>query len=340
MPGPIEHVVIIVKENHTFDNYFGTFPGADGVHLAQAQNPPPDDPNHRHEAWMLRASDSAHLVQYREPQVPGYFDLARRFTLCDRYFSEVAGPSTPNHLMLICADAPIINNPHHHYHPRVGQGYELKSLPIALEGANLTWGNYGGYAFHFINELAGHRSNHSRDVFTHRAAQGDLPTISWVYGDGRPDESEHPRQNVTDGMEWTMEQVDAVVAGGLWDHVAIFITWDDWGGWSDHVDPPVKESWSSDKAQRPDDAHPEFDGEPFRLGSRVPCLVVSPYAKQGHVSAQENSHVSIVRFCLDTFGLDSLNERDRESNGLSDCFDFGQQPLPPPPRLPQAVGQP
>jgi len=134
MPGPIEHVVIIVKENHTFDNYFGTFPGADGVHLAQAQNPPPDDPNHRHEAWMLRASDSAHLVQYREPQVPGYFDLARRFTLCDRYFSEVAGPSTPNHLMLICADAPIINNPHHHYHPRVGQGYDLKSLPIALEG--------------------------------------------------------------------------------------------------------------------------------------------------------------------------------------------------------------
>jgi phospholipase C len=58
-----------------------------------------------------RAADTAHRVQYGEADIPGYFDYARRFTLCDRYFSEVAGPSTPNHLMLICADAPIIDNP-------------------------------------------------------------------------------------------------------------------------------------------------------------------------------------------------------------------------------------
>ena len=75
MAGRIEHVVIIVKENHTFDNYFGTFPGANGATLAHAQNPPPGDPDHRHQAWMNRNADTAHRVQYTEAGIPGYFDL-------------------------------------------------------------------------------------------------------------------------------------------------------------------------------------------------------------------------------------------------------------------------
>ena len=67
-------------------------------------------------------------MRYTESDIGDYFDLARRYTLCDNYFSEVAGPSTPNHLMLICADAPVINNPHHHYRP-VASRYRLPSLP-------------------------------------------------------------------------------------------------------------------------------------------------------------------------------------------------------------------
>jgi phospholipase C len=72
MARQIEHVVMIIKENHTFDNYFGTFPDADGVTLEPAQNPPPDDPDHRHEAWMNRGTDTAHRVQYTQPDIPGY----------------------------------------------------------------------------------------------------------------------------------------------------------------------------------------------------------------------------------------------------------------------------
>ncbi|HKA56823.1 MAG TPA: alkaline phosphatase family protein [Candidatus Binatia bacterium] len=332
MAGQIKHIVIIVKENHTFDNYFGTFPGADGAILDPAANPPPDDPDHRHQAWMARTDDLTHRVQYSEADIPAYFAYARDFTLCDNYFAEVAGPSTPNHLMLICADAPIINNPAHHYRPRPGDSYTLRSLPSALEHAHLTWGNYGGYAFHYIAELAGHHGNHSRDLFVQHAARGRLPAVSWVYGDGRPDLSEHPRQNVTDGSQWTAEQIDAIVAGGLWEQTAIFITWDDWGGWFDHVLPPVKETWESARAQHPADAHPEFNGDPFRFGSRVPCLVLSPYAKPGYISHQENSHVSLVKFCETIFGLAPLNDRDGAANGMSDCFDFTQQPLPAPQR--------
>ncbi len=183
MPAKIEHIVIIVKENHTLDNYFGTFPGANGATVARAANPPPDDPDHKHQTWMARKDDTVHRVQYKEADIPAYFAYARNFTLCDNYFSEVAGPSTPNHLMLICADAPIINNPAHHYRPLPGEGYKLSSLPLALEKAGLTWGNYGGYAFHYITELAGHHNNHSRDLFMHHASHGSLPNVSWVYGD-------------------------------------------------------------------------------------------------------------------------------------------------------------
>ena len=327
---PIEHIVIIVKENHTFDNYFGTYPVADGALLNAAENPPPSDPDHKHETWMKRADEPRFRVQYGRKDIPAYFRLAEQFTLCDNYFSEVAGPSTPNHLMLICADAPIINNPRNHYNPRAGEGYDLKSLPKQLDDAGLTWGNYGGYAFHYINELAGHQGNHTRDLFVQHASAGQLPSVSWVYGDGRPDLSEHPKQNVTDGSEWTIEQINAIVAGGLWEKTAIFITWDDWGGWYDHVEPPVVETWDSQHAQRDIDANAQFDGEPFRHGSRVPCLVVGPYARPAHVSKQLNSHVSLVRFCQKTFGLPPLNERDKNSNAMDDCFDFNQQPLPQP----------
>jgi phospholipase C len=322
----IDHVVIIVKENHTFDNYFGTFRGANGSRLDPAQNPPPDDPNHRHEAWERRADDAAHRVQYSESDIPAYFALARQYTLCDNYFSEVAGPSTPNHLMLICADAPVINNPR----PSPKDGYALRSLPLALEHAGLTWANYGGYAFHFIKELTGHRSNHGSDLFVQHAAAGQLPTVAWVYAEGKPSRSEHPPQNITDGMRWTVDQIQAVVNGGLWDRTAIFVTWDDWGGWFDHVEPPNVEQWNSKKAQRPPDAFPEFDGQQFRYGSRVPCLVVSPYAKPGNVSSTLRSHISLVKFVQTLFRIESINPRLDTTDDMLDCFNPGQAALPPP----------
>jgi phospholipase C len=330
MPNLFQHVVIIVKENHTFDNYFGTFPGANGVNLAHAANPPATDPPHDHASWMKRASDAAHHVQYLEADIPSYFSYARQFTLCDNYFSEVAGPSTPNHLMLICADAPLINNPAHHYNPKPADVYKLSSLPMQLEQAGKTWANYGGYAFHFVEELAGSKNNHTRDLFLYDAEAGKLPSVSWLYADGRPSLTEHPTENVTDGMKWTVEQVNAIVKGGLWPKAVIFITWDDWGGWYDHVNPSVVEQWNNTKSQRALDAHPEFDGQPFRYGSRVPCLVLSPYAKAGHISKELNSHVSLVKFCQGVFGLPHLNARDSGSNGMADCFDFKQKPLPAP----------
>jgi len=318
----VEHVVIIVKENHGFDNYFGAFPGADGMPLPEGPNPPPADPDHRHAAWLAR-EHGAPRVSFSRSTIPRYWDYASSFTLCDRYFTDVAGPSTPNHLMLVMADSPLIDNPPTNYRQHPGPPmFDQPSLPAQLDAAGLSWANYNGYVFEFIAHTAGKMRPGSD--FARDASAGTLPAVSWLYA--AETLSEHPADtpsqrgeemgDVRKGSDWTASQVDAIVAAGLWPRTAIFITWDDWGGWWDHVTPPDVERWK--------------DGTQFRYGGRVPCLVLGPYARRAHISKRVHSHVSIVRFCEDNFGLEPLNARAAASDGMEDCFDFAQDPLPPP----------
>jgi phospholipase C len=320
---PIEHVVIIVKENHGYDNYFGAYPGGDGQTLPASPNPPPRDPDHRHAAWLTR-DQTAPRVAFPQRDIPHYWGYADEFTLCDDYFTDVAGPSTPNHLMLIMADSGgLIDNPSTNYRKHPGPPLvDQPSLPSQLDAAGLSWGNYNGYAFEFIKYTVGKKRTWQQ--FAADASAGKLPAVSWLYSDEV--ESEHPADTATQraagmgdvskGEQWTISQVQAIASAGLWLQVAIFITWDDWGGWWDHVAPPELEKWT--------------DGTQFRLGGRVGCLVLSPYARKGYISKARHSHVSIVRFCENTFGLPSLNARTAAADGMEDCFDFAQSPLPPP----------
>ncbi len=144
---PIEHVVILIKENHCFDNYFGTFPGANGAKLKRAPNPPPQDPNHRHDAWLTRKT-TAVRQQFVEQDISAYFAYARQFTLCDNYFTDVAGPSTPNHLMLITADSPLIVNPPRYRLPVGGPLFKLPSLPMSLVPCAVITQRVAGAAAH------------------------------------------------------------------------------------------------------------------------------------------------------------------------------------------------
>jgi phospholipase C len=324
---PIKHVVIIVKENHTFDNYFGAFPGCDGMALPAAQNPPPADPGHTHSTWMTRFSDTRYMVQYGQADIPGYWDLASKFTLCDHFFSEVAGPSTPSHMMLVCADAPIIANPYNMYRPSATERFKLPCLPERLIENKLTWASYESYVFAYIKGLK--VINKSRRALMTDISRNALPNVCWIYGDGTPNYSEHPVQNVTAGSNWTVSVIKAIAASKMWDSTMIFLTWDDWGGWYDHVTPPNIETWNHAHAQTVHDMYKSYDGQQFRYGSRVPCLVIGPYAKPGYVSSQLNSHVSIPKFVADNFGLQPLTGRDAASNGMTDCFDYTQTPLPP-----------
>ncbi len=291
--------------------------------MPRSPNPPLNDPDHRHSAWLTRAS-TAVRQQFVEADIPAYFAYARQFTLCDSYFTEVAGPSTPNHLMLIAADSPFIDN------PKPGDPSRLaSSLPGSLEKHGFTWGNYGGYAFQYLSGISGTRK-FSSDQFNIDASQGKLPNVSWVYASSQFDE--HPPYgqqrgtmgNVTVGMQWTVDQVNAIVMGGLWSKSVIFITWDDWGGWWDHVDPPNVETWKNPSPQA------NYQGTQFRYGSRVGCLVLSPYAKKNYISKQFHSHISLVKLCESLFSLPALNQRDQKSDDMSDCFDFKQTPAQPP----------
>src|SRR5260370_28997623 len=146
---PIDHVVIIVKETHTFDNYFGTFPGVNGATLPAAQAPPAGgDPPHNHAAWLERATHAV-KEQYGEKDIPDYFSFARQFTLCDNYFTEVASQSEPNHLMLIAAASPVIDNASKSRKYQPQEPFKIQTLPKALERAHLTWATYGDPSFSY-----------------------------------------------------------------------------------------------------------------------------------------------------------------------------------------------
>jgi len=308
--GSFEHVVIILKENHTFDCYFGTFPGAEGnSNLAHASDPPTGTFSNNHAAWLAR-STKAVRKQYHQADIASYWAYAQQFTLCDNFFTDVASDSTPNHLMLIAAASPVINNPSSGSSP----SFNLPSLPANLQAAGLSWRNYGGFAFPYIAQLKSSPWNVTSQQFATDAAARNLPSVSWVYPPNL--QSEHPNYHVAYGMQWTVDQVNAIVQGGLWNKTVIFISWDDWGGWYDHVTPFNIEQWT--------------DGTQFRYGSRVPCLVLGPYARAGYISKTLHSFVSIVKFCEENFGVPSINQRDGSADNMSDCFDFTQSPLGPP----------
>ena len=335
MSNPIKHVVIIVKENHTFDNYFGTFPGAAGVTLPQAPDPLPD-PRHDHSAWLSAHAHGGHggvQEQYKKADIPAYWAYAEQYALCDNYFTDVASQSEPNHLFLIAADSPVIDNSTNHRNYQPHPPYNMHSLPSALEAAKRSWRNYADrYASYFnhIDALASSSWNVPAAQFDTDVAAGHLPDVAWLFA---PDGfSEHPGDwtggpVVAPGMQWTVDRVHAVASSPLWAHTAIFITWDDWGGWYDHVAPPKVSTW-------PGGGHAGYHGSQFRYGARVPCLVLSPYARKA-INHSFLSHSSIVKFCLRLFGLPAWNvpalaHGDR-SGDMWDCFDFTAAPRLAPP---------
>lgn len=135
-------------------------------------------------------------------------------------------------------------------------------------------------------------------------ADGQLPAVSWVIPDGRY--SDHPGVNDGSGPSWVAALVNTIGASQYWSSTTIFITWDDWGGFYDHVAPPIYNS--------------------YEYGFRVPLLVVSPYARPSYVSHATHDFGSILRFIEETFGLPSLGYADSRADDLSDCFDFDQPP--------------
>jgi phospholipase C len=136
-------------------------------------------------------------------------------------------------------------------------------------------------------------------------ANGQLANVVWVTPTKLA--SDHPKDTDGSGPSWVASVVNAIGSSQYWNHTAILIVWDDWGGWYDHVTPTIYNS--------------------LELGFRVPMIVVSPYAKPGYVSHVHHEFGSILKFTEETFGLPSLGTTDARADNLSDCFNFGQSPL-------------
>src|SRR5579871_316618 len=367
----IQHFVFLIKENRTFDEYFGTFPGANGatqatvstgqvVALGETPDVAPRDLTHNWVAaqtamdWgrmdkfdqqyqCSMAGDELCLTQMLQSDLPNYWTYAQTFTLADAAFSSLHGVSFPNHLYTVGAQSGgAIDNPLNSSStwgcdsaPNAtvpvlnSQGYlsyqypcfDFSTLADSMENAGLTWRYYapgfgdGGYGWSALDAI-----NHIRNgplwttnvvpptQFLADAQSGNLPALSWVtppYVD-----SEHPRgTSVCVGENWTVSMINAAMQGPDWNTTAIVLTWDDYGGFYDHVDPPQVDT--------------------FGLGPRVPWIVISPYAKPKYISHTTYEYSSFLKTVEERFSLPPLTERDADANDLLDSFDFTQSPLPP-----------
>jgi phospholipase C len=143
------------------------------------------------------------------------------------------------------------------------------------------------------------------------AADGNLASVNWVTPS--KEDSDHPKYLSDTGPSWVASLVNAVGESSYWNTSAIIVVWDDWGGFYDNAPPP----------------QPDYRG----LGIRVPCLIISPYAKQGYVSHVQLEFASVLKFIEEVYGLDSIGPgsqgySDQRANDLQDAFDFSQSPRP------------
>src|SRR6266851_2458431 len=190
----------------------------------------------------------------------------------------------------------------HYYTPGPGSIWTAPNAIQHMCGPNATPPNATAcMAPIWVNNVVLNETQVLTDISSH-----NLPQVNWVIPTGL--NSDHPgNTSATGGPSWVASIVNAIGNSPYWANTAIVITWDDWGGWYDHVAPKLINS--------------------YEYGFRVPLIVVSPYAKAGYISHVTHDFGSILKFIEETFALPSLGYADAPADDLSDCFDFNQTPI-------------
>lgn len=288
-------------------------------------------------------------------EIAPYWALAKAYTLADATFQSNNGPSFPAHQYLIAGQSgdadenPDASNAWGCDDPAgttvgtIGPGgvdsgsvfpcFDYSTIGDELDAAGVSWkyyapaiGGSGGEwsAYDAIHHIR-YGADWTRNVISPETtvltdvANGTLPAVSWIVPNGA--NSDHAPK-AAGGPAWVSKIVDAVGNSKYWDSTVIFIAWDDWGGWFDHVPPPQVDAMG--------------------YGFRVPLIVVSPYARHGYIShAVHESPVSILAYIEKRFGLAPLTARDAAADALSDCFDYTQAVTPfiklPPAKYPMQM---
>lgn len=367
---PIKHIIVMIRENHSYDQMFGRFPGGAGttvgalpngrkVALARTPTRLWRDITHTVGAAQIAinhgrmngfalitgAVQHGHAVamsQYSASQIPGYWAYAQHFTLMDHFFAAVAGPSFPNHLVLVSgASQNVISNPATHwqgpwgcvagkratvaaYNQRSDRTYlanacfHTPNLGTALDGRGVSWKYFAPTPF--TNQIWSsfastpdpgtaawkqHFAPYTSFVSTVRS--GNLPAVTWLTAP-QP-YNDHPPYSICRSQNWLVEQINAVMRSPLWKSTAIVVTWDEYGGFYDHMRPPV----TSD----------------IGLGPRVPTMVISPYSRAHTVDHTLYNSASVVRFIENQFHLPPLSRAGAQAASIGNALDMQQRPLPP-----------
>ncbi|HEY0804736.1 MAG TPA: alkaline phosphatase family protein, partial [Pseudonocardiaceae bacterium] len=332
MSSQVQHVVIFVQENHTTDNYFRSM-RAWGANVATdwplTPNPPAKDQPHDRAAYAkwLRAQQQGTPTPATHSQfdttavLPYYAYLAATGAFLENHCSGFGTNSTPNHLLLVGGQTPTLRNP-----PR-SQPQPVWDMPSILGHAQdnkMTWKAYTGssdYPVAFYQQIKGSKNIVRSDQIVADAA--NLPQLAMVWHDSPYDE--HPVADVTKGQAKIWQAVDAIAKAGHWDDTVFMLTWDDWGGWDDHVVTPNVEHTP--------------DGVQLAFGPRVPLLMFGGRVPT-KVDSRWNSHVSVGKTALDLLGLPALGvARLDNATSLADLVSATAS-VPPPPAFGSTITQP
>ncbi len=336
---PIKHLIILMMENHSFDNLFGVYGKLSNGSMSADVTQPVDLTNYPltenvtavsegtfttsnpyegfsqyHTDWnqgkmngFLQGSGPSSLLYYGVTQAGLEWYLAKQYSIGDMYFSSTLSMTLPNRLISLTGFSPVKQD------QNAPPPYALYSQSIfsEMDHYGVSWGYYfrnasqGIEPLQFLYGMNSHMGNvGSWGRFISEVQNDTLPDVSWVspIAGGTQGCSQHPPNNILWGEMWIFYIVNLIMHSNLWNSSAIMITYDEGGGYYDQVAPPA------------------IGGN--QLGFRVPFIMVSPYAKEDHVSSTILTHTSILAFIDYNWGMVALNSLVSESNIPLDMFDF------------------
>jgi phospholipase C len=320
---PLKHVIISCQENRSFDHYYGYAPlvqqaglgppsgysqpdGAGGVvvpyEFTSLSTP---DIGHSwtavHNEWHGGSMDGFYTTDgieamgyYTAARLPFYYSLFDEFTLCGNYFCSLLGPTWPNRFYFAAGTSGGITT-------NGLWGYGLFDYPIILDlldAAGVSWKVYNinwdsvpfgntDNVFTFWKRYAhDNRTHGTRGGYFSDLKHGRLPQVSWIIPSFAHGWDEHPPADISVGMDIQEDLITALRESSAWDSSAFLLTYDEHGGYFDHVAPPQLDA--------------------FGLGIRVPMWVISPYAKPGHIEPAVYEHTSTLKFLEKLYGLPTL----------------------------------
>jgi phospholipase C len=286
------------------------------------------------------ATGSRAMGQYDSTDLPYYYGLANTFGIGDRYFTSVPGPTFPNRFYEMAGTS--FGHIQNDFPPE--GGWPQPTIFGRLQDAGISWKVYDAQfpTASFFADVKAHMENvQPISQYFADAAAGTLPQVAFVepiyIGTVSEESDEHPPANMQVGQEFTANVLHALMASRDWSSSAFFLTWDEHGGYYDHVAPPAAPVPDSiPPILGPGDVPAAFD----HYGVRVPFVVVSPFAKPHFVSHRVSDHTSIPAFIERRFNLLPLTQRDAKANTLLEYFDFAHPHFTKPPKLPTATVDP